>query len=86
MQNKGKNNHVIVFISSQVEVEGNYDLERHLKDFWGVGNVIFLYLSGTYIDTCFITNCSLVCVCLKHFPVYMLYSIVLFKKLSVVLC
>ena len=57
MQNKGKNNHVIVFTSSQVEVEGNYDLERHLKDFWGVGNVLFLDLSGTYIDTCFITNC-----------------------------
>ena len=48
---------MIVFTSSQVEVEGSYDLEEHLKDFWGVGNVLFLALSGTYIDTCFITNC-----------------------------
>ena len=57
MQNKGKNNIVIVFTSSQVEIERSYDLEGHLKDFWGVGNVLFLDLSGTYIDTCFITNC-----------------------------
>ena len=48
---------MIVFTSSQVDVEGSYDLEEHLKDFWGVGNVLFLALSGTYIDTCFITNC-----------------------------